>query len=278
MVAVTSLQRAAADSLVGVYAMVGIAPPKTPALITQPTDNTVRTSSGTIVAGSCPVTTPQAVIVVRVDDAVVGSAACDSNNDFSMPLILRVGAHVVTAQAYSLTEAAGPTSEPVHISYQPSASAKLPATSDVALSPDRLFASLGADRTATWSGTLTGSNASYKLLVNWGDDSHASYTAQPGAQHLRHHYATLGSYNVSLALIDGNGNYHHQQFAAAAYSSFTSASTLAANVTGNQHSGEVSTTIGLYGLFITLLSVSAIAWLHADQFAYADVKVPYARK
>ncbi|HSX05820.1 MAG TPA: hypothetical protein VLF69_05095 [Candidatus Saccharimonadales bacterium] len=269
MIGITMLQRAAADSLT-VTGTEPVPAPDAPAIITSPADGTTQTSSGTLVAGNCPVATPQAVIVVQVDSTAAGSAVCNSDNNFILPLTPSIGSHTIVAIATSITGAAGPDSQAVQLTYRPQ-TMLLPAVKVAQLTPEAPFITLGGDHQLSWFGELTGDQTSYQLFVNWGDDTTAQLTIQPGSVHLEHHYTNQGSYNVGLVLRDSTGHATRQQFAAAAYTTFTPPATLAATQGGNLPSVQASATIGLYGLFLTMLSVIALVWLHADPFAYTEL-------
>jgi hypothetical protein len=273
MAGMAMVQRAAANELISISGTDPVPAPPAAALISTPADGTTITSSGTLVSGSCPIVTPQAVIVIGVDGTPIGSAVCDSNNDFSLPLVVSGGSHTITATPYSITAAVGPVSDAVHFAYQPTATARQSPPIDASLTPEIRFDTLGGDAALSWFGKLGGSQASYRLVVGWGDGNESAYTVQPGDLHVDHQYAKVGAYNTIFTLSDASGRVARQQYAVAAYGSFVPASSLAAN-TGLQRR-ETSTTIGLYGLFVTVISIAALLRLHAEPFAYADIKLPH---
>jgi hypothetical protein len=270
------IQRVTAESLVSIYVTVHVPRPNAPALIALPKDNAVVPSGDTLIAGSCPILSPQAVVIVNVDSKNIGSAVCDASNNFSLTANLAAGQHTVLANATSIDGDTGPASTPLYITTRPiTVKTPTPATSPAVLITDTPFTTIGASRDITWSGTITGSEHSYKLLLDWGDGTYASYDVKPGKQQLRHHYTNLAAYNVTLGLSDSAGNYQHIQYAAAlSNDSFPNAAASSTNSTPSTYA-KTATTIGLYGFFVTLVCVAAIIRLHAVPFAYTAITLEH---
>ncbi len=270
MVGVSTLGHAAADTLLSIYGTAPVAIPSASAIIAVPAENATVTSAYLLVAGSCPLVTPQVVIAMEVDGIAAGSAMCDSNNDFSIPVTLTVGPHSLVARTYTIVGNAGVDSTPLHVTYQPPAAVLTSAasgTGPLVLSADTSFLYLGASRTVTWSGTVSSDH----VLINWGDKSQDEHTIQPGMQHFTHHYGSLQSYNMTILLSDATGHTVREQYAVAAYTTAGSGGVGAGGtnipITTGRNSSEASTTWGLYGLFLTTLSVCAIIWLEARHHA-----------
>lgn len=272
MLELNYINRVAADELMGVTATVHVPRPQSAPIIASPLEGTTIKGDGTTVVGSCPIISPQAVVVISVDNAKVGSAACDSTNNFSFATNLSSGNHTIVATPYSVDNDAGPASTPLHLDVPNGTTA----TPDSKLTATTLFSSVTASKTVDWSGTLTGTKTPYRLLLNWGDGSYSSYNVTPGPQHLHHQYAQLASYNVTVGLRDGTGNYQYLQFAAA--NRDTSALAATTIDTSYNNASQTSTAIGLYGLFVTVVCVAAIVRLHAVPFAYADIRLGHHAK
>jgi hypothetical protein len=267
------MQRVTAESL-AIYVTVHVPRPRTPAIISLPADRTTTPGGDTLIAGSCPILSPQAVVVIYIDTAAVGSAVCDANNNFGLSTSLAAGPHTITATATSIDNDAGPASDPVHVTTQPVVTkTPAPALPAAKLTLDSPFTTIGTSRDVTWTGTITDSGSSYKLQLDWGDGTYDSYSVKPGPQQLRHHYTNLAAYNVTFGLSDTSGNYQHTQLAAALSSSAFPAA--AASGTTSASTTKTATIVGLYGFFITAICVLAIVRLHAAAFAYTPITLEH---
>ena len=270
LVGATIVQRAAADSLLSVYGTLEVPAPSTGVSITLPNDNATLTSADTLVAGSCPIASPQVTVVLMVDGTAAGSAICDSSNDFSMPLRLTPGAHTLVAQAYTITGQQTPDSQAVHAAYQPKA-AESSSVSGLSLASAAPFAVLGADHTATWNGTVSDGTAPYHFIIDWGDGDREAHTVASASQRFSHHYDTLHSYNITLAATDTTGRSTQQQYASAAYTTLPARNAaFVANISNGSTFGT-RTMAGLYGLYLTVISVCGIVWLEAKHAARQHV-------
>ena len=278
MLGVSALSHAAADSLLSIYGTAPVAIPAAPAVVTEPADGSSVNLPYVLVAGSCPLVSPQVVVAVDIDGDRAGSAACDSNNDFSVPVTLSAGSHSLVARIYTITGETGPASNPVRITYQVPAALAVTqpdgssATDALKLSADAPFLYLGASRTVTWTGTLAGSTGSHHILIDWGDNTQDEHTVQPGALHLTHHYGTVRSYNLAIFVGDTSGTTVRAQYAVAAYTlapigTGTTGGGSAATAAFGTKLGDTSTIFGLYGLFLSVVAVCAIIWLEAKHHA-----------
>jgi hypothetical protein len=275
MLGVNALDHAAADSLLNIYGTAPVDIPVAPAIIAAPKDGSSVALPYTLVAGSCPLVSPQVVVAVDVDGVRAGSAICNPDNDFSMPLALGSGSHSLTAQVYTITGEMGATSSPVHITYRAptSLAAAQPGDAGAAgplkLAADSPFLYLGASRTVTWAGTLAGDTQPHHILVDWGDKTQDEYTVQPGALHFTHHYRTLQSYDVTIFVSSASGTAVRAQYAVAAYTSVPvgAGSTNSAEPAAPRAFGDTPTILGLYGLFLSVSAICAIIWLEAKHHA-----------
>jgi hypothetical protein len=261
------MQRVAADSLISISANAPVTVPTLPATISVPADGASVNAEGVMVAGSCPIVTPQAVVELDVDGTLAGTGICDGNNDFTIPVSLGAGTHELVTHILTIIGDSGPYGTPTRITASVAANTK-PAAPGETLTTDKPFISLSADKNAIWTGTLQAPEGR-KLIIHWGDDSNDAYTLAGKSQRFSHHYANFGSYNALFLLQDSSGTYHQQQYAVAAYT--TAAAPDDTATLANSRNTHASTAIGLYGLFVTLVSIIAIIRLHAAPFAYADI-------
>ncbi|HSX31256.1 MAG TPA: hypothetical protein VLE99_05040 [Candidatus Saccharimonadales bacterium] len=264
---VSLMGRAAADSLFVVQGSAPTPVPTVAASISSPADNATLRLGTVLVTGSCPLVSPLVTVTMLVDGVSAGSAACDANNDYTLPVSLSPGPHTLVAQTYTVGNQAGPASAPIHVTAPGSA-----ATSPVAITTNSNFSYVGADKTATWNGSITGGIATYHVHIDWGDGTLTDLTVPAGNQHFSHTYGTLRSHNPLISLVDASGNRSSRQFAAAAYTNSLLGLSSAALVTPQPTSTVGARTLfGLYGLFITVLSVCAIVWLEAKHAARQEV-------
>jgi hypothetical protein len=273
MLGIGIMQRVAADNLVSIAVTVPAPIPSTPPIITIPSDGDTIRSTDTMAAGSCPLITPQAVIGLVLDDKAIGTASCDANNNFSFPLHLTAGNHTLAASAYTFTGGVGLTSDPITLTVNPVVRTGAAAATDPPhFEPDSIFVNLDANSTATWSGTVYGADPSYTLDIDWGDGNQERQTVNPGSQEFSHRYTTFASYNVAFTLSNATASYT-QQYAVASYT----AATPSANNLGTARPASGSTTLGLYGLFVTVVAVVGIVRLHAAPFAFTNITLYHHR-
>ncbi|HSX06180.1 MAG TPA: hypothetical protein VLG92_00480 [Candidatus Saccharimonadia bacterium] len=261
MVGVTIAGRVAADSL-AVQGMVLAPVPSSAALIAQPADGAKLSDGSTLVAGSCPIISPQVIVQILVDGTVAGSATCDSDNDFSMPITLNSGAHALIAKTYTITNQSGPASAPVHITAPINTPAKT-GVSSVNLSTDAPFSYLGSDNTASWSGIISGGAPPYHIHIDWNDGSQDNLVSGGGQQSFSHGYIRLASYNPLITVADSANHTTNQQFAVGTYT------LAAAKISPSTYTSAVTpaTLFGLYGILVTTVSISGIIWLEAKHAA-----------
>ena len=255
MLGLAAVQRSAADTPFSVSAVVPVPVPKVGAVISLPQADSMLTSADNLVAGSCPVASPQVAIVLLVDGTQAGSALCNDSNNFAMPMRFTPGEHTLVAQSYTLTGGKAPDSAPVQVTSRATQPA---ASTNVTLTGTDPFNVLEGSLATAWDGTITGGKAPYHLIVDWGDGKSDRYTVTLASQHLTHTYPSLQSYNARIAVSDDSGLSTQLQYATVAYT--TPAQTPAAT---NAAPLFTPTVAGLYGLFITVVSVSGIIWLEA---------------
>ncbi len=251
---------AAADF--GVSAWVNIPVASTAPTIASPAANTVVASSSMLVTGTCPLVSPQVVVSVNVDGAADGTSACDTNNDFSVPVTVAGGSHQITAGSYAVDGAKGPVSPPVAIISQTTTQ-----PGDVVIAPTQPF--FFADgRQAVWTGTV-GTNGVQSVHLDWGDGSQNNYTVQAGTQRFSHTYKTVGSHNALIAVAGASGASGTLQFASAALTNYVAPQRFTPSLNDSR------TVVGLYGLYMTVICAAAVVWLeakHTTRRAVADAQ------
>jgi hypothetical protein len=267
-----AMQRAAADALTSVSAVVPLPVPHASAIISTPADGAAIQSSDTLVAGNCPVMSPALTIVVLVDGNVAGSALCGTNNDFALPVRLAPGNHTLVTQTYTVTGGQGPDSPAIGVTYQARngvAGAKNPASINLipVLIPDEPFDLVGANNAAQWNGHVSGGTAPYRVTVDWGDGKRASYTTADGQLQYTHQYTAGTSHRITVAVADAGNQFAQLQYAAVNYLAIMN--TPAALLNTPMASGRPNARMlaGLYGLYITVLAGSGIIWIEAKHAA-----------
>ncbi len=269
MAAITMAGRAAAGSLVSVGGIVAVPAPAAGAVISSPTDGAVLDSASTLVVGSCPPASPQLTIAVMLDGSLAGSTVCDSANDFALPVKLAAGPHSLVAQTYTVTGNQAPDSMVANVTYQPKQTSTAATASGPTIKPTEPFTLLQPDRTAVWSGTITGDTGPYNVIIDWGDGQRTNQTAAVGDQEFSHQYRNDSPHNIVLAVADGSRHSTQLPYAVASFATLNAAAP--ATATAQSSLPGAGTVVGLYGLFLTVLAVSGIVWLEARHAAKLDV-------
>ncbi len=241
--------------------------PTTAPVLGNPPSSTVTTSSVQI-SGTCPLISPQPIVVVAINGKTAGSSVCDSANDFSVPISLTPGLQQLSVSTQTITGGTGPASTPITFSYTPpiSSAADMPV-----LIADAPFAFLGAEKTGTWSGAISGGAAPYYLHVDWGDGKQDNYKPAAGIGQYSHNYAKVQPYNAAFYLTDSRGHSTTLQYAVASYSTATPVSTTITNAKTPHVTPQAA---GLYGLFISTLAICGIIYLEARHAHKHPIAIP----
>jgi hypothetical protein len=249
------LARAAADSL-SVGGTVAAPIPKTAPIIGNAPIGTISTGSIQI-SGTCPLISPQPIVIATVNGKNAGSSICDNSNNFSLPVSLTPGPQQLTTSTQTITGGIGPATTATSFTYTPKATL---AVDTPQLTADAPFAFLGADETGNWSGTISAGTAPYYLHVDWGDGKQDNYKPTAGAQQYSHIYAKVRPYNAAFYLTDSRGHSTTLQYAVASYSTAMPLPILATN---DKTPLVTSRVAGLYGLFLTSMAICCIIYLEA---------------
>lgn len=225
-----------------VHASVPGPPPTTPATIDTPTEGTDFTSLPIDVSGSCPQDT---YVNLYRNGAFSGVALCQIDGTYSLQTGLFVGANKLEARVYSLTDVAGPLSDPVNVTYTPpkppaqpespnpttdtgtpsytgsgqvtgGSSQTLNTTSPLIFKTSYSFTGTYVGEPTTWQLDLEGGEPPYAIGVDWGDGTH-SLISRPkmGVFSIDHTYKKAGgykgSYTVKFTASDANGTQTYLQ-------------------------------------------------------------------
>ena len=288
IIGLNTMAKVTADSLY-VYARIAAPVPTSPAVITSPSDNTTVHDANLIISGACPVITPQVIIAILDNGNTVGSAACDTSNNFSIPITLYEGANTLVARSITITDDTGPDSDPVHVTYvapvvpptqnppaQPPTSIGTGTSTPLVITPGQSFVVYGPSRDATWTGSFSGGTPPYTVQIDWGDGTVNTYAVRDSSQQeFTHHYRHIAPYDITIHVTDTSGDSLTEHFAAVS-------PYIAPIVGGPTQKGFWEwlqgiiggpEAIGLYGGYITILSIFALIWTHAQPPAYAHAAI-----
>jgi hypothetical protein len=227
--------RAIADQL-AVSASVPAPPLTQAATIDSPTDGQKFSASPITVSGFCP---DESYVKLFRNNMFSGVAAC-VGQAYTIQTDLFEGRNTLLAQAYNITDAAGPPTPTIDVMYTPPATpggsnggssggspyvpptsssddGKVPAGSSgpLLLWSDYKFSVVSTQDVFSWKLRFQFGHAPYTVRIAWGDGS-ISQTAVPGHEQfvIQHNYANIGYYTVLVTGEDRNGTTTHLQLAA----------------------------------------------------------------
>lgn len=280
MVGISALGHATAGDIV-VYATNPAPIPTDAPVITKPADGENISKSTVIVAGTCPAADPRVVIAILNDGQQVSSVACDSDNNFSVPLVVEPGEHRLVARVYTITGGQGLDSQPVTFTYSvpaPVTSAAVAAEQGqdkggipLVVTIDEPFIVFGPAKDAIWKGSISGGTLPYKVHINWGDGKSSDYTVRAsGAQEFAHHYTSMESHLITLRVIDREGRGIIRSYAAVTPYVPPTPGTLLPAIPKSPFQGSMP--LGIYGAYLVLLAAFGFLWilLH-PRFAFAKI-------
>jgi hypothetical protein len=216
-----------ADSL-NVTASVLNPTPLQPALITSLINGQTINYSPYTVSGTCPYNT---YVKLSRNGNFSGVAICDISGFFNIETDLTPGDNVLQVQDYNFSDVAGPTSDPLTISYTPPvvdispttttyptqeaanspSDTSVPSYDNSGIGPELItsqysYNSANVGQQYTWQVNLTGGTPPYIVNVSWGDGTSSSliFKTDPTFQ-IGHDYSTVGSYNIIISSVDTNG-------------------------------------------------------------------------
>jgi len=198
-----------------------------PAVITQPVDGTIFTSTPITVAGTCP---DNSYVVLYRNSQFSGVDICNGNI-FQIQTDLFSGGNQLLAQDYNTTDEAGPQGSTVSVIYNPpvvivqgttlvqtntnssssstSSKSTSSTTSSIPLIVNTQFQyqAVPVGLQFSWNLNISGGIPPYNVTVNWGDSSQSSYTfnADPTFT-ITHDYKRAGNYVIDVNVKDFTGN------------------------------------------------------------------------
>ncbi|HMH70165.1 MAG TPA: hypothetical protein VK502_02105 [Candidatus Saccharimonadales bacterium] len=201
--------------------------PTSPAIITSPSDQQHFTDSLITVSGTCPA---DSYVELYNNSQFSGVSQC-VGGAFSIQTSLVVGANVLQAKVYNITDNEGAVSAPITVHYDPpspvSPPASLPENTVTPNNPDTSppnvslpllpappltgttdyhYQALYPGQQWSWNIGLAGGRGPYTITIDWGDgttttigpDDKTTYT-------LTHIYKSPGTYHPIITITDQSG-------------------------------------------------------------------------
>lgn len=262
-----------------VNAKVPAPPLATGATITSPTYGQQFTAKPITVTGSCP---DDSYVKLFRNGMFSGTAVCVSNA-FQIQSDLFVGTNDLQAQAYNITDAPGPQTPVVRVSYAPPvppAGTAGPAgpgnkyippaqpgsketTGPLLLWGDFQFSVFSTTQPFRWTLRFEHGTAPFATTVDWGDGQNTNLTV-PDTQEftITHSYSQPGNYSVVVSGHDSTGQTVSMQLVALI--KLPGQAGLINEIVGKSGSGSNSLTHWLWWAWPTYLIVSLMAisyWL-----------------
>jgi hypothetical protein len=176
---VASLPTNAADYTVSTSVAAPV--PASPAVITQPADQTHVTVPDITVAGTCPA---ESYVKIYNNDLFAGAVWCNADGTFQLAVYLSEGANTLRARVFNFTNNEGPASPAVTVYYDVPPSQAPASAVPQSISPQRRRATPGmafhilaeyeykvhaSGEAVTLDLRLSGGVAPYAVSIDWGD-------------------------------------------------------------------------------------------------------------
>ena len=210
----------------GVTANVPFPAPTQAAIITSPPDGTTVTDALQTISGTCELLSPQGAVSIWRNGASIGSGVC--NGSFSIPVMLQTGTNVLIARSASASALYGPDSSPLTLTLNlppnippptgtsggviptsttpPARDTNAGAAAGLTVSTSQPFGTLGNSHDVTITVTVAGGVRPYTIVLNWGDGSIETHSAdRPGLYNFIHHYVVVASYTIRGQVRDSLG-------------------------------------------------------------------------
>lgn len=201
--------------------------PTIAAQITSSSTQSVISSPNIVISGTCPIINPAIVVVLYNGTNMLGSAGCSVDGLFSGTFSLSSGTNVITPKVMTITNDFGPIGQPVTIIYQLPAEitpttinptikssttpAKTPSdpqtiTQELQIKTDAPIIAIKPNESFVWKINIIGGQSPYSILVDWGDGSKNSYTANSsGEQTLEHTFKKNKNTIIKVSVKDASG-------------------------------------------------------------------------
>jgi hypothetical protein len=226
----------------GSMTVAGIVPGPPPSMaptIDSPINGQVFTDENITVSGEC---ISGLVVEVFRNSIFAGSALCQDNGTYSMPIDLYIGENDIFSRQYDDLDQASPASPTVSVTYTPIQTTSMPTPSPTPsatttpLSTPSSTSSTSSSTTSTKRQQLvlqynytrqgvsinqpfyvpiqfSGGVPPYAISINWGDGSTSVFSEQNTTTFTADHtYAKAGYYTVVIQIADQQGDVAFMQF------------------------------------------------------------------
>lgn len=185
-----------------------------PAIISQPVEGAIFTSTPITVTGICP---DNSYVNLYRNGQFSGVDIC-INNNFQIQTDLFSGNNQLLAQDYNLTNEVGPTGTTINIIYNPPVvtvstptTVSTRPTSSISSMPLLVnsqfqYQAVTVGQIFSWNINITGGTPPYTVTVNWGDGSVSTYSFSTDPTFIiSHDYKTAGNYVIKVNVRDFTG-------------------------------------------------------------------------
>lgn len=289
---ISTIQRAAADDI-AVSATVPAASLTVPAQITNPVPSDVIAGANITVSGTCQVVVNGTIVVIERDGNAIGSAPCQSNGTFSLPLTLNIGQNALLPRSITGQGVQGPDGTPVTLTWTPPApdpgNTPSPSTGGAAapttpgtggqsgqtsgvlqITPTNdgvLNYQVGQSTILTFE--IKAGETPYTLVIDWGDGSPLELVTvnSPGTLSFSHIYTRTGFHVITVKGTDSAGTESTMQIVGA--TSFAAPVTVIGSpqvgVGGLFSAFESPIARIIWGLYVALAGIVVALWLVMPQ-------------
>jgi hypothetical protein len=238
-------------------------PPSTAASITYPANLQTIANSPVSVSGSCPSTT---LVEIYKNNIFAGAVPCSSNGTYSLKVDLLYGQNTLTAVDYNNLNQAGPTSQPVSITYnvQTPVQSLLQninfSSTQLIVETDAIYRGVLPNQQFYVPIKIIGGVAPFALNVNWGDNTNqvipSSSNTTVNASHV---YKQPGIYKIVIQASDSQQRVAFLQVAAIVNGQ--PALGIGATGASNNSSGITNKLLVLWPLYACVATLVVSFWM-----------------
>lgn len=200
--------------------------------------NGLNTASNTVeIFGTCQAINPVAIVSIWRSGASIGSVNCESNGTFRLTVGLVSGLNTLIARTSSISEAYGPDSSSLSITYTPAqpsspgsapqstspstpnsnlsqSSEAIPGTNQLNIRTPSTFTLMDQKNTVATQVEVNGGQNPYTITINWGDGvTETKVVNASGIYTFEHTFEKQGSYKAIAKVTDVLGSSVDYQFA-----------------------------------------------------------------
>lgn len=196
--------------------------PTGPALITSPSDQSHFTDPTLTVIGTCP---NDSYVKLYNNDRFSGVSQCNGGT-FSIQTSLTLGANLLQAKVFNITDNEGPASSPITVYYNPPVTPQPPAQNtpsdgtptqqevdlpqlpppQLAATSDYHYQTLYPGEKWSWNISIAGGAGPYKITIVWGDGTTTTLGPSGDTNYtLTHIYQAAGTYHPLITITDQSG-------------------------------------------------------------------------